>query len=79
MAVGGSALAICWASAPGTPGTGPTTLWPPQPTTGSLASISAICSIKENIKVITWGGGTARVTQKPPILGGDFGRESVAF
>ena len=62
MAVGGLALTICGASVPGTPGTSPTTLWPPHPTTGSLVSKSAICSIKENIKVITWGGGIARVT-----------------
>ena len=69
MAVGGSALAICGASTPGAPGTGPTTLWPPQPTTRSRVSISAICSVKENIKVIIWGGEIAHGTQRTSHFG----------
>ena len=72
MAVGGLALAICGASTLGTHGTGPTTPWPPQPTASSCASISAICNIKENIKVIIWGGEIARGTRNTSHFGRGF-------
>ena len=71
--MGGSALAICGASAPGAPGTGPTTLWPPQPTTWIVGVEVGNLQYKENIKVITWGGGTARVTRNLPFWEGILG------
>ena len=72
MAEGGLALAIWGASAPGAPGTGPTTLWLPQPPTGSRASISAIYNVKENIKVVIWGGEIARGTRNTSHFGRGF-------